>query len=778
MLLLTVLVTDPAFAQDVRINEVMYHNLEELYDADGDTPDWIELYNAGDKAVDLAGWSLSDEIVDNSDRGRWTFGHCPLAPGQFVLVFLSGKDRKGGAEMHANFRIASDEEPVLLIKPSGVVADIHPVKCVPAGLSGGRQPDGEGDWLILDPSPGKSNAGSAVHRIRVPEDSLWFSHPSGYYPGAIELDIRHQHPSGSIRYTLDGSIPDESSPLYEGPLHIAGPVTGIPATLSPDEYISYISTYETWTEPCLDVQKHPVVRARVMSDGCPSTPTLTATYFIENPTKESYDVPVVSIVTDPDNLFDKEEGIYVAGKKMNYLKRGKRWERPIHLSMFDRDGSMVLDQEAGARIHGGGSRGRSQKSLRLYAREEYGEEAFVYPFFADKPEINSFRRLILRTVLDWSGTLFKEELCHHLVRDMEVDYMAGQTVIVFINGEYWGIHSLRERQDKHYLRANHHLPGSQFDIISHQLWMGLEVEDGSIDEYRALLEILSAAELSGNLSGEEGFRLINELIDIDNLCDYYIAELYFANGDFPHNNYKMYREKTEDGKWNWLFYDCDGCMIRTKYDHISEYFNPATNENPVSGIETATGAQSGRIHEPSALEFHESWTLEVFRQVLRNELFREHFYRRMLYHINHTFTPERVIGEIDRFEEIYRPLVTEHIFRWNQPNEVNKWSHNVSMMRTFAIQRPPELLEHFQKNLGNPLEIRPNPSRGRIRIAHPFSGEIGIRISSLSGSTVFSDVQYGSADRELYIDTGLAPGMYTLRLEGPLLSFSEKLIIR
>jgi hypothetical protein len=462
--------------------------------------------------------------------------------------------------------------------------------------------------------------------------------------------------------------------------------------------------------------------------------------------------------------------------------------------MFDNDGKLILEQEAGARIHGGGSRGRSQKSLRLYAREKYGKNAFEYPFFTDKPEVNSFRRLILRTVIDWSGTLFKEELCHHLVRDMEIDYMAGQTVIVFINGEYWGIHSLRERQDKHYLRANYHLPGSQFDIISHQLHVGLRVEDGSIDQYRDLLDILSAADLSGELSGEEGFRLIGELVDIDNLCDFYIAELYFANGDFPHNNYKMYREQAEGGRWNWLFYDCDGCMIRTKYDHFSEYFNPAIKENPNSGPDpfsgtpadpthgsssgSSSGSINGNIYDPATLQIHEPWTLEVFRRVLQNELFREHFYRRMLYHIDNTFSPEKVIREIDRFEEIYRPLVAEHIFRWNQPNEVIKWSHNVSMMRTFAIQRPPELLEQFQKNLGNPIEIRPNPSNGRIHITHPFSGDIGIRISSLSGATVYSDVQYGSADQELYINTGLAPGMYILRLEGPLLSFSEKLIIR
>lgn len=769
LLLLAALTALPGLSQDILINEVMYSNRGAMYDADGDTPDWIELYNAGVATVDLAGWSLSDEIDNTPGSDCWTFGHCLIAPDCFLLIFLSGKDKHTDGEIHADFRIASGEEPVLLLKPSGEIADIHPVKCVPAGLTGGRQPDGAGDWLILDPSPGTSNAGSAVHEINIPEDSLWFSHPSGFYPSAIDLEIRHLHPFGSIRYTLDGSLPNDSSSLYEGLLHIDGPVTGGSSTGIPaptGDFISYIPTCDSWVEPGMNIQKHPVLRARVMTDGCPSTPAVTATYFIENPSKDSYDVPIVSLVTDPENLFDEEKGIYVAGKYSNYLQRGKRWERPVHLTMFDNDGMPVLDQVAGARIHGFGSREGAQKSLRLYAREEYGEEAFVYPFFADKPRLDTFRTLILRTVLDRSGILFKEELCHHLVRDMEVDYMAGQTVIVFINGEYWGIHSLRERQDEEYIRMNHRLPDSEFDIISHHLTNGLQVEEGSDEAYLTFLNVLSTT----NLIGEEGFRLIDELVDINNLCDYYIAELYFANGDFPHNNYKMWREKGEEGKWNWLFFDCDVCMIRSGYDHISEYFSPlATRNDP--------GSQTGETYESSTLEPHDPWTLEIFRRILQNKIFREHFYRRMLYHINNTFTPERVINEIDRFEKMYRPIVAEHIYRWNQPNEVIKWSHNVSMLRTFAIQRAPELLSQFQKNMGNPLEIHPNPSNGQIRIAHPFSGNIEISISSLSGSTVYNDFLSGFADQELYINTGLAPGMYILRLEGPALSFSEKLII-
>ncbi|MBT4484895.1 MAG: hypothetical protein HOC71_14585, partial [Candidatus Latescibacteria bacterium] len=73
------------------INEVMSSNASTIQDEDGDYSDWIEIYNPGDSPIDLAGYGLSDRA---DDPFKWVFPSCIINPGQYLLVFASGKDRK------------------------------------------------------------------------------------------------------------------------------------------------------------------------------------------------------------------------------------------------------------------------------------------------------------------------------------------------------------------------------------------------------------------------------------------------------------------------------------------------------------------------------------------------------------------------------------------------------------------------------------------------------------------------------------------------------------
>ena len=76
-------------AQTIRINEVVSSN--SVYtDEDGDTPDWLEIHNFGNQDVSINGWSLSDDVDDNT---KWTFPDITLAPDQYILLWASGKDR-------------------------------------------------------------------------------------------------------------------------------------------------------------------------------------------------------------------------------------------------------------------------------------------------------------------------------------------------------------------------------------------------------------------------------------------------------------------------------------------------------------------------------------------------------------------------------------------------------------------------------------------------------------------------------------------------------------
>src|SRR5688572_13761704 len=101
LLAITAGVSLRAGASQPIITEFMARNQGTLLDEDGDTSDWVEIYNAGDTPVDLAGWSLTD---DSKKLHKWQFPAVTLAPGKFMIVFASGKDRTDPTRnLHTSF---------------------------------------------------------------------------------------------------------------------------------------------------------------------------------------------------------------------------------------------------------------------------------------------------------------------------------------------------------------------------------------------------------------------------------------------------------------------------------------------------------------------------------------------------------------------------------------------------------------------------------------------------------------------------------------------------
>lgn len=101
----------------VVISELLSENSGGLRDADGDTPDWIEIHNGGTSVINLGGWHLTDTP---SNLTRWTFPATNLAPDAFLVVFASLKDRAvPGAELHTNFRLDPGGEYLALVEPDG-----------------------------------------------------------------------------------------------------------------------------------------------------------------------------------------------------------------------------------------------------------------------------------------------------------------------------------------------------------------------------------------------------------------------------------------------------------------------------------------------------------------------------------------------------------------------------------------------------------------------------------------------------------------------------------
>jgi len=224
-------------------------------------------------------------------------------------------------------------------------------------------------------------------------NNLVFSHESGFFYEGFSLEITSTTSSAdSIYYTLDGSIPTHKS----------------------NKYIEQISV-EAPQDSSLSLKSY-LIRARSFSDTIPSSKIVSKSYLVYRNHSEQYSMPVISLITDPGNFFDYDTGIYVDGVHLdpsnptwtgNCFMTGIEWERDVRIQYFTTSGEMVLDQDAGVRIHGGIMRNVAQKSLRLYAREEYGHSTFDYQLLPQKRK-NIYKRFILRSSFGcWNNTFIK-----------------------------------------------------------------------------------------------------------------------------------------------------------------------------------------------------------------------------------------------------------------------------------------------------------------------------------------------------------------------------------
>lgn len=684
------------------INEFMSSNSSTLQDLDGDFSDWIELYNTSAFPINLENYGLSDEL---NDPYKWVFPSIVINPNEFLLVYASGKDQLAG-ELHTNFSLKSNGEILILSDPVFGNDDIFDPIHLISDKTYGRLDDGEDNFGILfTPTPGQSN--TLTHF----ETEISFSQPPGFYPDDFMLQINCDD---SVYYTTDGSVPTTSSHLYQSPIEITSDRPNS-ISLIPTNYMSYDpavfpNNQFGFRTPPVDINKGTVVRAMAFKNGNASSRVHTKTYFTGD---IGYTIPTFSIAMDSVDLFDFNTGIYVPGTHLdstnmvwtgNYYNGGINWEKPGHVEFFDPNGQQQFSSEIGIRISGQKSRSAPQKSLRLYFREKYGLSKVHYPFFP-KYYHSEFKRIMLRSSFTyWWGrnTLFQDDLIQTIAAQSEwnLDVQRTSPAVLFINGEYWGIQNIRERQDKHYLSTIHDINKDGVNIIEGNT----AVIEGSAADFHALIFYVDA----NDLSLPQHYDFVKSRIDIDSYIDYYIIEMYFNNLDWPWNNVKLWKRQTPNAKWRWLLYDLDATML-------------SPDNNPFEQIESSASPNSQYYNVQSIL----------FTKLLENTDFRSAFVKRFNYHLHYTFDPKKLEPFLDNFKTIYAPEVKEHVHRWGNPSSYGNWSESCDFISEFFRIRPcymrdflleefeSEELEHFDcsyTNLDETVTVFPNPSAGNVSI--------------------------------------------------------------
>lgn len=685
----------PTWSQTVHINEIMSSNVSTIQDEDGVYSDWVELYNPGASAINLLDWGLTDSAANPY---KWRFGDVSIQPGQFMLVWASSQNRPAvtnGNAIHTSWGISSGGEDIVLTRPDGSTASSFGASIIGADRSLGRKPDGTGPMNFFDiPTPGAANT-----TVGIPTDLPLpsFSLASGVYTNNQVVEISTEVAGGVIRYTLDGSEPTTNSPVYSGAITVTvrsatANLSLIPTNNDPNPGPPY---YEGWQPPLGDVFRFRTVRAKVFVSGSSPSKAATRSYVITPAGSARYSLPIMSINTDDGNFFDPNIGIYVKGNNNNYFQDGSEWERPASLEMIDTNGVVQFQNNVGIRLHGTTSVSRPRKGLRIYMRDP---TTLNYQVFPDK-NVDKYNSFIMRAGgNDWGNTIFRDAFTQSLISHLKVDRQYSRPVVVFLNGEYWGIHHIRDRFDEGYILNHYGLGENEYvqmeaDLaVSQQLVYDRGYEPMKADFYD-LFNFLSVQRVVSSSNYEQ----VKTRIDIGNYIDYMSTEIYSGNTDWPGNNIKMWRSVStnnapdapygHDARWRFMIYDTDLGM-GADFTYVPGHSEFA-NYNSLVHASAENGAHFSNKTNATLM----------FRRLLENNEFRASFVSRFSDHLNSAFRADRVTNQHAVMAAKLAPEMAEHARRWRQP--VN-WSNDLQRVRNYASLRTDAVWGHLQSffNLG------------------------------------------------------------------------------
>ena len=589
------------------------------------------------------------------------------------------------------------------------------------------------------------------------KETMLFSHPGGFYDDPFELSLSCSDWNSQIFYTTNGNSPTVGSIRYSAPLSLDERLYS-----TSDIYTIPISPiFETFVPN--SVQHAIVIRAAAFDEeGHRVSEVVTNTYFIRALGCDHNGLAAVSICADSLLLFDYDTGIFVPGSRFNpdypnwtgnYYERGREWERLANVEFYEPDDNSGINQQCGLRAHGNRARKAPAKGMKIYAREEYGKKRFKHRFFDTTP-IKSFKHLILKPFSTlWPCVGVQDYVANRMALQMGLEAPNTRPVVLYLNGEYWGIYFLQEKLDDHYLEDHFGLDPEQCNIVSGNGVDGfakewnVEVESGNGEGFEQMMDWLENADLSDNTN----YFYLNELVDIDNFIDYQILETFIANTDWPANNSRYWQ--ADGDKWRFAFFDGDAALLDTTYDVLAN-----------------------ATYVPEDLWYTGGKSTLLFRRLLENNDFKHRFENRVNELCNSNLQYSSIEPFLNGLEQELRGEIQRHIDRFGYPESVDYWNWGLYLFRRFLNDRTiayrqacenfePLKEHHYQKNT-NDFVIYPNPTEdvANIVMLDGRSRATSFIICDVMGRMLVNGIGYMSACEPFVIGEELRSGVYVVRI--------------
>lgn len=599
---------------EIEISEVVARNESYIAGPYKTYHDFVEIYNRTDEDIDLTGWFLSD---DSLEPMKASLNGIVIPAHEYLVIILSseGINTPKGYPV-VKFGISSQGENIVLSKGDTII-DMAIIPSMGADTAYGR-PNGEDGFSILEePTPEKENSMVALKVASAPAPSI----PQGVYKqDTVTVELKSQ---GNVYYTLDSSKPSTASTLYTAPLVL---------------------------------DKTTVIRCISVEQGKQKSEIVNLTYIINEPDH----LETVAIVTTPSNLFDHYSGIYATGPNAdsvfpyNGANYYMGWEREANISFFADDGT-GFSENCGIKIFGGLSKALEKKSLAFFFRSKYGKGQLNYKLFEDS-DLDVYESVILRnTGQDWKLSTMRDAMMTKLASDyLKLDVQNCRPVVVYINGEYWGIYFIREKLNDQYVAGHYNVSAEEANVTF--------ANGRNNDEYQTLLNFAK----QNDLSKPENYEHIKTLMDVENYADYIVTEIIVGNAD--NGNIKFFTYK--GGKWRWMLYDVDHGFRSATHNTVEAHLNPA-----------GTGAS-------------DMFSTALINSLLKNPDFKKMFLEEIAYQLNSVWNTENITKYIDRFKGYIENDIMRDCQRWN--HSYSAWENAIDSLYYFANNREGYLVDYVQ----------------------------------------------------------------------------------
>jgi hypothetical protein len=480
--------------------------------------------------------------------------------------------------------------------------------------------------------------------------------PSGHYIDGLSITVPAETEQGVIHCETSGTAPNENSLIKSG---------------------SELNITKTAILQCAYFKNEKLSR------------TVLRTYIVGR----LPDLPIVSIAVDPWDMFKSPTALYKNDYKPNSGCNGSFYsdeEIPIQVDFFEKGTELAWSYPAGIHIHGGCSRMWGKKSVIVSFREAYGQKNLKYPLFPEHPNLTKFKHFMLRNNgNNYPYDYIRDMLMSSLTEGLDIDYQKGRSVLVYYNGEYYGIHNLRERTNGDYFETNYNINEDYIDLVKVEKNRGgpEEVSRGSDADYQDIINWLEGITLT-----DDNLKRLGQRIDIDNFTNHFQSRIFYRDCDWPGKNMKRWRSNLTRSKWRWLLYDTD--------HGFGGWGTSYLNSNSVTMMEFITS--------PTTIGSDPYWpnpphSTFLLRKLLSNQSYKEAFINRFSLLIATYFTTERINARINKLMSQINSEIYYDEQKWGAKHE----EYLPKLMANFATDRPTsaqnELRTFFV--LGTPVNL-------------------------------------------------------------------------